>query len=517
MKTNYKVFLAIILLVSLKLFSPQHNLSAAIADSSFAKYTPFHWEAISDVDKVLQHENAKNLNKKVLDQTKLGNESYTAGVNKMQEKNYIAAIEDFKEALKKYQRAKLSPDAYNYIYTNLALCNIKTGNNKDLVVAKRYVNMLTKTIHKEENWLYNIAIVHYFLNEKDEAATLLSNCIKMNEFDYQAYATLKAIYEESGNTKSAEKVNDAMQSAQAKQMKANQANTHSDKSPKKGKVVIQPANGIAPNINNLSIVAKDNILQFNNIDKIDERSMDQIQQGIGSYNDGIKALRNKEYDIAIDALKEAEKRLKRGKIADDGMNFVWGNLAIAYLSKNDTRGKGQAKRYLKYLTNKIYKTREWTYNLAIAYYAFGDKEKSLELLQLATKQDKLYLLPYQNMIYIYNQMEEGKKALASQKSYEKNRDELVRSFSKQDQEKYNVTDPYIFRVNLGTFGEFDAPEGLFNENNLISIPLDNETTTYLAGIFENFDDALTYQKEMKTLGYPGAFVVAFRDGEKLEF
>ena len=135
---------------------------------------------------------------------------------------------------------------------------------------------------------------------------------------------------------------------------------------------------------------KDDHLQFNKIDKIDERSMDQVQQGVGAYNDGVKALKNKEYTKAIDDLKEAEKRLKRGKITEDGLNFVRGNLAIAYLSKGDKRGLGQAKRYLKYLTKQIYKTRDWTYNLAVDYYTFGDKEKALSLFILATKQDRLY-------------------------------------------------------------------------------------------------------------------------------
>ena len=37
-----------------------------------------------------------------------------------------------------------------------------------------------------------------------------------------------------------------------------------------------------------------------------------------------------------------------GKITEDGLNFIRGNLAIAYLSKGDRRGKGQAKRYFKY-------------------------------------------------------------------------------------------------------------------------------------------------------------------------
>ena len=66
--------------------------------------------------------------------------------------------------------------------------------------------------------------MHYNLNNQDEAASMLSSCIKMDEFNYQAYETLKAIYNESGNTKSANKVHEQMQSAQAKKLKESQKN-----------------------------------------------------------------------------------------------------------------------------------------------------------------------------------------------------------------------------------------------------------------------------------------------------
>jgi tetratricopeptide (TPR) repeat protein len=311
-----------------------------------------------------------------------------------------------------------------------------------------------------------------------------------------------------------------MQSAQAKELKAKQrarANNKSGKTNKKGKVVITASSGVKPDINNIRIVGKDDHLQFNKINEIDERSMDQIRQGVGAYNDGIKALKDKQYSKAIDDLKEAEKRLKRGKITEDGLNFVRGNLAIAYLSKGDKRGLGQAKRYLKYLTKQIYKTRDWTYNLGVAYYTFGDKEKALDLFKLATKQDRLYLKPYQNMIFTYNEMEDPKKALSVQKSYDKSRNDLIRSFSKQDQSKFGIGDPYVFRVNLGTYGEYDTPADIYEEGNLISIPIDNATTSYVAGMFFNMNEAISYQKQMRKRGYSDAFVVAFKDGEKTEF
>ena len=238
-----QLFLVVGLVFGLSFLTERQNLNAAIIDSTISKqYTPFHWDAISDVDKVLQHEKTKDLNKRAIDQSKKANEHYEAAVKKMRNKSYNAAIEEFKSAMKRYKRAKLSPDAYNYIHTNIALCYISTGHKKDKVMAKRYVNLLTKTIFKEEKWLYNIAIIQYHLNDQDEAASMLSSCIKMDEFNYQAYTTLKALYEESGNTKSANKVHDQMQRAKAKELKGKQrANSDKKKGSRKKNACLRKA------------------------------------------------------------------------------------------------------------------------------------------------------------------------------------------------------------------------------------------------------------------------------------
>ena len=109
-----------------------------------------------------------------------------------------------------------------------------------------------------------------------------------------------------------------------------------------------------------------------------------------------------------------------------------------------------------------------------------------------------------------------KKALNTHKIYEKARGQLMKSFSKQDQIAQGG-DPYIFRVNLGTFGEFDTPADLFEEEHLITVPISEQKTAYLAGIFYTLDAAITYQKNMKKEGFTTSFIVAFKDGEKLEF
>ena len=77
--------------------------------------------------------------------------------------------------------------------------------------------------------------------------------------------------------------------------------------------------------------------------------------------------------------------------------------------------------------------------------------------------------------------------------------------------------PRIFRVHLGTYGEFDAPAGLFNQENIIIIPISETKTTYLAGIFENLQEAITYQKKMKKSGYKDPYIISYKEGEKVEF
>ena len=71
-----------------------------------------------------QHEKAKDLNKRAIDQAKIGNDHYEAAIKKMRNKDYMAAIAEFKNAMKRYKRAKLGADAYNYIHTNMALCYV---------------------------------------------------------------------------------------------------------------------------------------------------------------------------------------------------------------------------------------------------------------------------------------------------------------------------------------------------------------------------------------------------------
>ena len=514
--------------IAILLFTVSITANTSITDTTkLADLVAYNWEPISDVDKALQYEKTKDITKRSIAQSKLAGDHYSAGVEMMIKKDYSEAINEFKSAMKRYKRAKLSDDALNFLRANMALCYSNTGNKEDLALSKRYLDLITSKVYTDNKWTYNIAIAHYKAGNVNEAATLLSSIIRKDEFYFQAYVTLEDIYRRSGNKKDADKAIERMQTAEAKLIKKNQKTSATTKNSKeKKKKAVYSPKGERPDVKNLKIVRKDDHLQFNKINKIDERSMIQIQDGIGEYNLGIKALSNKDYSTAQTHFKNTEKRLKRGKITEDGLNFTRGNLAISYLSTGEKRGIGQAKRHLKNLTSKIYKTREWTYNLAVAHYTFAEKargatkdeyiKKSIKLFRTSIKQDKLFLPAYQNLIYIYRELDEEKKALKTHNTYEKARGQLMKSFSKQDQLAQGG-EPYIFRINLGTFGEFDTPVDIFEEEYLITVPISEQKTAYLAGIFYTLDSAITYQKNMKKEGFTTSFIVAFKDGEKLEF
>ena len=524
-----KMIKKIIFLITTLVFINGFTNNAIAGDTTqTTELIPFHWNPISDADKVMQFENPKKLTKRSIDQSKLAETHYIDGFNLMNNQEYSAAINEFKAAMKRYKRAKLSDDALNFIRVNMALCYANTGNKEDKVVGERLLNLITSRIYKDQKWTYNIAIAQHLVGNDSEAASLLSSIIRKDEFYFQAYVTLEEIYRSSGNIDDAEKVvarmNTAQERLQAKKSKELAKTKEVTKNQKK-KTVIKPK-GKKPDVANLIIQKKDDHLQFNKIERIDERSMTQIQEGVAQYSLGVNALSKREATVAQKHLKDSEKRLKRGKITPDGLNFCRANLAISLLATGEKRGVGQSKRYLKSLTSKLYQTREWSYNMAVTHYAFADgsrgtvkKEymaKAISLFQKAIKQDKLYLPSYENLIYIYKELDDEKKALKTHTALEKAREELMRSYSKEEQIARG-NDPYVFRINLGTFGELETPADIFDEDYLITIPISDKNTAYLAGLFYTSNEAREYQKKMQEKGYNNCFIVAFKDGEKVEY
>ncbi len=518
------------------------NINAYSQDSSYTKgLTAFDWSPISDVEKVMQYENQKTLTRRSVQQANLAAENYSAGVNSMKNENYNGAIKEFQAAMKRYKRAKLSADAMNFIYANMALSYAKLGNTEDLVQAKRLLNLITSKAYSDNKWTYNIAIAHALTGNLNEAASLLTSAIRKDQFYFQAYITLEAIYRNSGNVNDADKVIERMNTAEKKLNNKNKKTAESkakNKQQREEKRKKAISKGKQPDVANLNIVTNDDPLQFNKINKIDERSMIQIQDGIVNYDKGVKALANREHNSAQKLLKNAEKRLKRGKISKDGLNFTRGNLVIASLATKDRRGVGQAKRYFKSITSKLFNTREWTYNMAVAYYQFAfmsarenkkegtrkwttlaaeeNLKKSIKLFEKSIRQDKLFLPAYENLIYIYREQKEYNKAENMANSLKKARLKLMKSFSKEEQ-IVQGGEAYIFRLNLGTFGSFNTPAYLFDESNVIAIPISEDSTTYLSGLFFSLNDAVEYQKNMSKKGYMDSFIVAYKNGEEIDF
>lgn len=522
----FRKILLIQIIATIILFNTSYSNALTISVDGNDDLKAFSWSPISNLDNMLQYENMKKLSKRQLDQSKLAGEHYSTAIMHMKSKDYETAINEFKNAMKRYGRAKLNDHSLNYVRVNMALTYASTGNTQDKVAAKRFLDLLTPKIQKEKDWLYNIAIANHLIGNSANAAKLLSTCIRMDQYYFQAYVTLEAIYRESGNEKDANKVMDRMLAAESKLLQSNQKESKKSKNTKKRKEKTVKIEGKKPDVANLRIVKKDDLLKYNKISRIDDRSMVQIEDGVSLYEQGVMALVNREYSNAQNLLKNAEKKLKRGKVTQDGLNFVRGNLVIAYLSTGEKRGIGQAKRYLRSLTSKLYQGRKWTYNMAVAHYDYASRvkgvqnqeytKKAIKLFTLSIKQDKHFLPAYQNLIFIYQALDENKKAIKVHKAYEKAREDLMRSFSKKKQKSLGM-DAYIFRVNLGTYGEFDTPADIFDEDYLITVPLSTSKTAYLAGIFYNLEDAISYQKQLKKKGYNKAFIVAFKEGEKLEF
>jgi len=131
-------------LAAILLFTVSITANTALNDTTkIEDLVAYTWQPISDVDKVLQYENTKDISKRSIDQSKLAGEHYTAAVELMKNKEYTAAINEFKSAIKRYKRAKLSDDALNYLRANMALSYSNTGNKEDLALSKRYLDLIT--------------------------------------------------------------------------------------------------------------------------------------------------------------------------------------------------------------------------------------------------------------------------------------------------------------------------------------------------------------------------------------
>ena len=369
----------------------------------------------------------------------------------------------------------------------------------------------------------------------NDATKILSKLISKNYAFFQAYVTLEAIYREGENDDQADKVIDRMLSAEEKYYNKKKK-SNKDKKENIVKEVSQE-NGQKPDITKIIAISNSKLKDYTNDKELDKKKTTQMQSGIESFILGTNSLKDRNYTIAQKQLKDAEKILRK-YLSDDGLNFVRGNLAIAYLVTKSKRGVGTANKYLRNITSKLYNKQKWTYNMAVAYYQFAfmsareDKKNktrkwnspkpaenlktSIKLFQKSINQDKLYLPAYENLIYIYREQGENEKADKLAKNLQKARLKLVTKYSLNEQISKGG-EKHIFRLNLGTFGRFDTPAYLFDEEHVIAIPLDEIRTVYLSGKFYSVNDVKSYQKEMKNKGYNNTFIVAYKNGEEIGF
>ena len=344
------------LLLVISIFTSLNSVNAKVTIDSLYRsdnLKPFTWEVISGVEKLVPTQDMSRSKIKKLEE---GNALYSEGIDRMRNNNYSGAIEKFKLARKSYKRAKITEHDYNYININQALCYASSGKESDFAVAKRYIGLVTSKIEKEKEWLYNLAIANNMIQDYNAAISNLTISIRLDENYFQAYITLEAIHRNLGNKSNADKVRDRMETAEARLDKKKQKNKRKGKGDKddnseEKEFVFE---GVRPDVTTLNIIKDDDNLQFNkDLTKIKDRSMTLVQEGVGSYNNGVKALSNKNYNNAIEELKLAEKKLKRGKIKNHGLNFSRGQLTIAYLCSGEKSKLGQVKRNLRNITNRL--------------------------------------------------------------------------------------------------------------------------------------------------------------------
>ena len=537
-----KRILKLNLLLVIVLFTTTNTINAISVNDSITRtefLKPFDWDIISGIEKLVVSDGMSKSNVKKLN---AGNTLYLSGIDKMEGGNYEEAIEIFKETIKKYyKRAKVTPESLDAVYLNIALCYANTGKQEHKVIAERNLGFLTSKVDKDKNISYNMGIAYHLIGEKNAATSHLGQAIRLDENYFQAYITLEAIYRNNNQKEEADRIRDRMETAEAKLIKKSQKNKGKNKSNKKDKsnttIVLE---GVKPEVTKLNYIKTEDHFKFNkSIEK--DRSADMVQEGERAYEEGVSSLKNGDYEEAITSLKIAEKKLKRGKVNIHGLNYSRANLIIANLCVAESTGEkstlGQAKRGLKYLTNKLYNTREWTYNIAVANYSYGVRvlrgevgsekwlakakssayiKQSIKLLKLTYKFDKLYLPAYQNLVYIYNQLGDDKKAEKYQKIMEKRREQLLRSLDREEQIKMGIDGEYVFRINLGVFGEYEAPADMFDEPYLITVPINERNTTYFSGMFYNINDAKEYMNGMIEKGYTNCKIIPYRDGDEID-
>lgn len=84
-----------------------------------------------------------------------------------------------------------------------------------------------------------------------------------------------------------------------------------------------------------------------------------------------------------------------------------------------------------------------------------------------------------------------------------------------DETKLIKTDEVVFRVQLGAY-RGKIKESVFKGVQTLSFPTSGGITKYVTGSFGTYQQAYIHKLTMKSMGFAGAFVVAYKDGKRIK-
>jgi len=490
---------------------------------------------ISDVNKIMENANVKGLNDRALDQIKLAEEAYVEGVQFLQQSNSTEAIQSFKTSFKNYKRAKLSDDALNFPNLQLAVAHQLSDDDRDKKKVMRYLEIVTKSIEKEKEWVYNMAILNFLNNNETRSAELLESVIKMDKEFFKAYGNLAAVYQAINQPKKVEKTLSRLKIAQdilvEKQRKEQLALAKKNERAKKaGKpnepvVVEEPPKGIS--IDPLMLKVKGDsksVLKNESITAFDERLRKKLAEGQEYYDQGVVLFNSGEFPLAIKAFKSSLKKFNQAKVSQLTLSYVNANLAMSYFRSPEERDRKKVIPIIETLSKSVYEDRDLAYNIAVVQHGMGNTQKALELLEECNSLDKYFLLSYQNQVAIYNDQEDLKSAKKVFKLHEKYKNELteiykqyVKTGVKNENVDLSFLEGAVFRVALGDYSEFNMPIDIYLHDDLLTIPLGNDFYSFICGNYDSYNNAEKYLNKVFNNGYKNAFIIAFKDGVRTDF
>ena len=530
-----KKFINLIVIFALTAFSSYSFNSILAEDEVVISISKNDMIVVSDVAKVMQYAKVKGLSDRASDQVKLADEAYSKGVQLLQQSDYTQAILSFKTAFKNYKRAKLNADALNFPNLQLALAHQLSDDDRNKKKVVRYLELVTKSVEKEKEWLYNLAILNYLNNNETLAAEQLEAVIKMDKNFFKAYGNLAAVYKTINESKKADKVltrlkyaqDDLAEKQRKEQLALAKKNEKAKSSNKPDKIEIkeEPPKGI--NIDAMSLSTKGDgksVLKNETITAFDDRLRKKLREGQDFYDQGVVLFNSGEFPLAIKAFKSSLKKFNQAKVSQLTLSYVNTHLAMSYFRSSEKRDKKKVGPIIEMLSKQVYEDRDLTYNIAVMQYGLGKKDKAIDLLEKCNSMDKYFLLSYQNQVAIHNELDDPKSAKKAFKNHEKYKNELtevykeyVRTGVKNSDVDLSFLDGAIFRVALGDFSEFNMPIDIFLHDDLITVPLGNDFFSFICGNYDSYKKAESYLSKVSSNGYENAFIIAFKDGVRTDF